>query len=65
MNTNTTNTAGGMGFLGWLTLIFIVLKLTGYIAWSWLWVLSPLWIPFAFVISFFLIVGIIAAFQVK
>jgi len=28
-----------------LTLIFIYCKLAGYIAWSWWWVLSPLWIP--------------------
>lgn len=34
--------SGGMGFLGWLTILFIGLKLTGYIAWSWFWVLSPL-----------------------
>ena len=27
-----------------LTVLFIGLKLTGYIAWSWWWVLSPLWI---------------------
>jgi len=27
-----------------LTIVFIVLKLKGVIAWSWLWVLSPLWI---------------------
>jgi hypothetical protein len=30
-------------------LIFFVLKMTGYINWSWIWVLSPLWIPFALV----------------
>ena len=36
---------GGLGFIGLLTIVFITLKLTGYIAWSWLWVLSPLWIP--------------------
>jgi hypothetical protein len=29
---------------GLLTVLFIVLKLANYIAWSWLWVLSPLWI---------------------
>lgn len=29
---------------GVLLVVFIVLKLTGVIAWSWLWVLSPLWI---------------------
>ena len=41
MNTNT----GGVGFLGLLTLLFIGLKLTGYITWSWIWVLAPLWVP--------------------
>lgn len=28
----------------YLTIIFILLKVTGVINWSWLWVLSPLWI---------------------
>lgn len=32
----------GAGFL--LFLVFLVLKLTGVIAWSWLWVTAPLWI---------------------
>ena len=32
-----------------LGLIFIVLKLLGVITWSWLWVLSPFWIPFVIV----------------
>ena len=31
--------AGGVGFCGLLTIAFIVLKLTGVIAWSWWWVL--------------------------
>lgn len=30
-----------------LFLVFLVLKLTGVIAWSWWWVTAPLWIPFA------------------
>lgn len=34
----------GVGFTGLLTLVFIVLKLTKSIDWSWLWVLSPIWI---------------------
>ena len=33
-----------MRFLSLLTLLFIGLKLTGYIAWSWWWVLAPIWI---------------------
>lgn len=36
---------GGIGFFGLLTIVFITLKLIGYINWSWWWVLSPLWIP--------------------
>ncbi len=28
-----------------LTLLFIGLKLSGHIAWSWWWVLAPTWIP--------------------
>lgn len=35
-----------ISFAGLLTLIFIVLKLTDVISWSWLWVVSPLWIGF-------------------
>lgn len=37
---------GGV-FLPLLAVLFIALKLTGYVTWSWLWVLSPLWIPMA------------------
>ena len=33
----------GLGFLGALTLLFIGLRLTGFIDWSWWWVLAPLW----------------------
>jgi hypothetical protein len=29
-----------------LAILFVALKLTGFIAWSWLWVLAPLWIGF-------------------
>ena len=31
-----------MSFLSLLTIVFVVLKLTGVIAWSWLLVLSPI-----------------------
>lgn len=33
-----------VGLLGLLTLLFTFLKLTGTIAWSWIWVISPLWL---------------------
>jgi hypothetical protein len=56
MSTETKTTAtGGIGFGGLLTVLFIGLKLTGYITWSWLWVLSPLWIPLALIGVFLLI----------
>lgn len=34
----------GIGFVGLLTIVFITLKLLGVISWSWMWVLSPVWI---------------------
>ena len=43
-NNNSSSSAGGIGFAGLLTIAFIVLKLTHVITWSWVWVLSPLWI---------------------
>ena len=49
-----------IGFSGSLTILFIALKLTGVINWSWVWVLSPLWISFGIVmlalIAFLLLV---------
>jgi uncharacterized membrane protein YtjA (UPF0391 family) len=44
MGNNSNNTGGGMGLGTILFLIFLVLKLTNYINWSWWWVSSPLWI---------------------
>jgi hypothetical protein len=51
----SSSASGGIGFVGLLTLLFIGLKLTGYITWSWLWVLSPLWISVCISIVFFII----------
>lgn len=41
------NVSVSMPYAGLLGIAFIVLKLTGVIAWSWLWVLAPFWIPLA------------------
>lgn len=54
---------GGMSFCTALTILFIALKLLGKITWSWLWVLSPLWIPIALVILVCAIL-LIAAFVI-
>lgn len=57
---SSTNTSNNIGFGTLLTIWFIGLKLTGYIDWSWWWVLSPIWIPIAIVI-FFVVVALILA----
>jgi hypothetical protein len=44
------NTSNGIGFGTVLFLVFLVLKLTGNIDWSWWWVTSPLWIPLALIV---------------
>ena len=47
---NSSTTSGGIGFVGLLTIVFIVLKLLGKITWSWWWVLSPIWIQIVILI---------------
>ncbi|WP_027088729.1 hypothetical protein [Thomasclavelia saccharogumia] len=47
---------GGMGITSTLTLIFIVLKSIGLIDWSWIWVLSPVWISGIFFVIVFTII---------
>ena len=42
---SNNNSGGGITFLGLLQILFITLKLCKVIAWSWLWVLTPIWIP--------------------
>lgn len=50
-NSNSTNYNGGIGFIGLLTIVFITLKLTSHINWSWWWVLAPAWGPVAIVLG--------------
>lgn len=50
-----------IGFFGLLGLVFITLKLTGFIDWSWLWVLAPFWVGFAIVGTIFIAWGILSA----
>ena len=55
---SSSSSSGGIGFVGMLTIVFIVLKLTGYIDWSWWWVLSPIWITALIVIGILILVGV-------
>jgi len=50
-----------MGFAGLLTLLFVALKLTGFIAWSWWWVLSPVWI----VVLLSIVFGVVGAIVIR
>lgn len=47
---------GGLGIVSVLTIVFIVLKLLGVIKWSWIWVLSPIWISAVIVVAVFSVI---------
>lgn len=49
----------GIGLDVILFVVFLILKLTGDIDWSWWWVTSPLWIPVVIVLVFLVIVALI------
>lgn len=58
-NRSSSSSSGGLGAVSVLTIVFVVLKLTHNIGWSWWWVLSPLWISFfAFVAIMLVLAGI-------
>jgi hypothetical protein len=59
----SSNSSNGVGFGSTLFLIFLVLKLTNLIDWSWWWVTSPLWIGFAILLIVLIGVLIIKLFK--
>lgn len=67
MEEGSSSSSGGIGFAGLLTVLFIGLKLTGYIDWSWWWVLAPLWLSVALFLGVLAIVAgiaiVVAAFS--
>lgn len=56
---NNNTSSGGISFVGLLTILFIALKLTGMIQWSWLWVVSPIWISLTLWVAILMIALII------
>lgn len=58
-NNNSSGSSAGIGFTGLLTIVFIVLKLLGKITWSWVWVLSPIWISVVLWILYVIVLLII------
>lgn len=62
MNDNNKTTFGiNFGFGGVLFIVFLILKLTHVIDWSWWWITAPLWIPLALSVVIILIVAIVSA----
>ena len=53
--------SGGISLATILFVVFLVLKLTEVIDWSWWWVTAPLWIPLAsfLIICFFILIGLV------
>jgi hypothetical protein len=60
MAENNNTQSGGIGFFGLLAIVFITLKLTNVITWSWWWVTAPLWGPFVVLLGFGVLVFIVA-----
>ena len=63
-NNASSRSSGGIGFCGLLAIIFITLKLLGITAvanWSWIWVLSPLWIGLALTLGILLVVLVVGS----
>lgn len=59
-NSNESNNSGGIGFFSLLGILFITLKLTGIIAWSWWWVTAPLWGPVTLLLVLAFVFGTLA-----
>lgn len=60
MSNTKVNVNNGVGVSSLLGILFITLKLTNIIQWSWWWVLAPFWIPTAFLVMSLVVVLILA-----
>ena len=57
---SSSSSSSGISFTGALTVLFVGLKLTNVITWSWWWVLSPIWISLSLAVVILTIAAIIA-----
>lgn len=62
-NNDSGAVVSGVSASSLLGIAFVILKLCGVINWSWLWVLSPFWIPAAFVIVVFVVMAFLIGFS--
>lgn len=63
MANSSSSSSSGIGFFGLLTILFIALKLTGYISWSWWLVLLPAYGGLALILLILLVVFIVSRFD--
>lgn len=63
MSAETKSGGNGIGFGTVLFIVFLVLKLTGVIDWSWWWVTAPLWIPAAVIAVFLVPTAVVKALK--
>lgn len=59
---NNNNASSGASITTVLFVVFVVLKLTGNVDWSWLWVTSPLWISAGLALA---LLGFLVLIQVR
>ena len=59
MSDSSGSNNGGIGLAGATFIVFLVLKLTHNIDWSWWWVTAPLWIPTGFVLGLLFVAGLL------
>lgn len=61
MSNENNSTSGGVSAASLLGILFVALKLTGFIDWSWWYVTMPFWAPLCIILVIVLIVAVVAA----
>jgi hypothetical protein len=59
MSNSSSSSSSGISVIGLLGVVFVTLKLTGYIDWSWWWVTAPFWGSFALALAILLVGGVV------
>lgn len=55
---SNNTTSSGISLFGAMFIVFLILKLTGNITWSWWWVTAPLWGGFVGTVAVLILIGL-------